>query len=200
MKNLGVSGVSFAGLRDESPHDQSAPFVKNLEDCGTHEQRKQSTPGEMSALLIRVVCSKKFNQEILNSRCGAQIAWRVVGDAWDRRSGLVGKAMHCTAVDNKLPVDTGMVHFFDKRTNVRQWNMGIQSAMANHHLGSNRPSLRWFGPAQASVHANYTGQFHPAARQFKDGHSTEAVAHRCDLSIDFRSRRQDFYACPCPLA
>jgi hypothetical protein len=30
-------------LRDESPHDQSAPFVKNLEDCGTHEQRKQST-------------------------------------------------------------------------------------------------------------------------------------------------------------
>jgi hypothetical protein len=28
MKNLGVSGVSFAGLRDESPHDQSAPFFE----------------------------------------------------------------------------------------------------------------------------------------------------------------------------
>lgn len=38
------------------------------------------------------VCAKKFNQETLNGHGGAQIASPVVGNAWDCRSGLVGKA------------------------------------------------------------------------------------------------------------
>jgi hypothetical protein len=114
------------------------------------------------------VCAKKFNQETLNGHGGAQIASLVVGKAWDCRSGLVGKAVHCAAVDNKLPVDTSMVHFFNKPANVGHWNMGIQSAAAYQHLSPDRARLRWFGGAQASVHANYTGEFHPASRQFAE--------------------------------
>jgi transposase len=39
--------------------------------------------------------------------------------------------MHCTAVNNELPVSTSAVHFFNKRAHVRHWDMRVQSTVAD---------------------------------------------------------------------
>src|SRR5205807_2846192 len=51
---------------------------------------------------------------MLDSSCGAGVARRVIRNAWECGAVLVSKAVHGTAIDNQLPVDTCLVHFLNE--------------------------------------------------------------------------------------
>jgi hypothetical protein len=55
---------------------------------------------------------------MLDSSCGAGVAWRVIRNAWECGAVLVSKAVHGTAIDNQLPVDTCLVHFLNELTDL----------------------------------------------------------------------------------
>jgi hypothetical protein len=108
--------------------------------------------------------------------------------------------MHCTAVNNELPVSTSAIHFFNKRAHVRHRDMRVQSTVADEYLCLDQPRLSWLGRVQAPVDANYSCELHAASRQFENGHPAEAVAHPCDAPIDSGLRCQHLDSRARPLA
>src|SRR4029077_20120514 len=157
--------------------------------------------GHSPNLLICVrVRAEEFNEETLHRSCRAGVSLGMICDAWDVGSSLVSKTMHCTAVNNELPVSTSAVHFFNKRAHVRHWDMRVQSTMADEYLCLDQPRLSWLGRVQAPVDANYSCELHAASRQFENGHPAEAVSPPCDAPIDSGLRCQHLYSRARPLA
>ena len=146
------------------------------------------------------VRAEQFNEETLHRSCRAGVSLGMIGGPCGWGSSLMGKTMHCTAVNNELPVSTSAVHFFNKRAHPRHWDMRIQSTVADKYLCLDQPRLSWLGRVQAPVHANYSCQLHAASRQFEHGHPSEAVADPCDAPIDSWLRGQHFYSRARPLA
>src|SRR4029077_20614897 len=91
--------------------------------------------GHSPNLLICVrVRAEEFNEETLHRSCRAGVSLGMICDAWGGGSSLMGKTMHCTAVNNELPVSTSAVHFFNKCADVCHWYMRIQSTVADEDL------------------------------------------------------------------
>src|SRR4029077_5286105 len=87
--------------------------------------------------------AEQLTKKILYRRPRADIRLGVISHAWEVRAGLVRKSMHCTAVNNQLPVGASALHFFHKRAHLRHWHMQIQSAVARQYLCLNRLWLSW---------------------------------------------------------
>lgn len=85
----------------------------------------------------RLICvrvrAEEFNEETLHRNRRAGVSLAMLCDAWDGGASLVGKTMHCTAVNNELPVRTRAVHFFNKRAHayitVRSLNRGSRDTI-----------------------------------------------------------------------
>src|SRR5436189_1990337 len=87
--------------------------------------------------------AKNFNHETLHRSRGAGVRLGMISNPGDKWPGLMSKAVHCTAVNNELPVGASAVHFFHKRAHVRHRDMRIQCTMADEYLRLNQPRLSW---------------------------------------------------------
>ena len=91
------------------------------------------------------VSVEEFNKETPHRSRRAGVRLGVVCDAWEVGSGLVRKTMHCTAVNNELPIGTSAVHFFNKSAHLRHWDMRVQGTVADEYPCFNQLRLSWSG-------------------------------------------------------
>src|SRR5258708_6634088 len=99
--------------------------------------------------------TKEFSKKFPYRSCRPGVRQRVVFDAGNLRSSLVRKAVHCTAVDNKLIVGSRVIHFVNERCDVRHRNVRVECAVANEYFRLNCAGLRWLRCGQASMDTNY---------------------------------------------
>jgi hypothetical protein len=77
----------------------------------------------------------------------------------------VGEAVHRAAVDDQLEVGPGLVHLFDESRHLCGWDVRIQSAVADEHLGLDRARTGRVSRLEASVNADRAGQVRSGSRE-----------------------------------